>query len=76
VQYFRSMARIVLEPGEEFSHRHDTPSRTILISGTALLETDEETFPLKIGQEVFTEAGTLHHLKAIGLDEVIIECYH
>lgn len=70
------VAKIILEPGEEFSHRHDEPSATCLLSGSVELVTDNETRALEPGVWVKTDPGVLHRLIVTGKDEAIIQCHH
>jgi quercetin dioxygenase-like cupin family protein len=70
------MAKIILEPGEEFTQRHDEPSATCLLSGNVEFVVDGATMPLEVGTWVETEAGVLHRMIATGDVEAIIHCRH
>lgn len=70
------MAKIILEPGEECSHRHDEVSFTCLLSSNVDLITDSETISLEPDVWVQIEPGVLHQMKVTGAADAIIKCNH
>jgi quercetin dioxygenase-like cupin family protein len=69
------MALISLSRSEGFSHRHDADSFTSLVSGEAVLKTDDQVIQLQPDVRVFVAAGALHEVIAQS-DGVVFECHH
>lgn len=70
------MAKIVLSPGEDFSHFHDHVSQTELESGAAILSMDSKELKLEVGVSVEVPPNLNHIIRNTGAIEAVIRCYH
>lgn len=70
------MARISLEPGEEFEHSHSVTSVSLLKVGRADIRHGEKTEPLTIGVPVVTPAGVSHTIVNTGTIIATVNCQH
>ena len=71
------MAKIIVAPGETFSHIHDTDSLTDLESGQAkLVLASEQEVMLERNKPVKVGAGVKHTIVNTGKTDAVILCYH
>ena len=70
------MARIELEPGEVFEHRHDSPSTTMLVAGVVDFTLDGKTRRLVPGEQVTVPANKSHSSANGGSAVAVIVCAH
>lgn len=70
------MAKIILEPGEQFEHFHSEPSKTILLKGEAKINFRNVEMPLIIQNAVEVPALASHTLVNVGMNEAVIWCSH
>jgi len=70
------MAKIILDPGEQFEHSHDQTSQTILEEGNVDLKMLGDKITLNIGQVVDVPAHTSHTLVNQGDVRAQVQCVH
>ena len=71
------MASIILGPGEEFEHRHESDSETILRRGRVKISIGgkpERDMPAN--EPIPIPANTPHRIRNEGPDYSIVDCYH
>jgi mannose-6-phosphate isomerase-like protein (cupin superfamily) len=70
------VARILLEPGEEFEHSHSVASVSLLETGRASIRHGEKTELLTIGVPVVTPANVSHTIVNTGTIIATVNCQH
>jgi mannose-6-phosphate isomerase-like protein (cupin superfamily) len=68
------MAKITLEPGEQFAHSHAFESSTVLLAGEASLRMQGRDTVLIVNQPVFVPSDTEHVLVATGREKAFLDC--
>ncbi len=71
------MASIILGPGEEFEHQHESDSETILRRGSVKISIGgkpERDMPQN--ESIRIPAKTPHRIRNDGPDYGIVDCYH
>lgn len=70
------MARIILDPGEEFEHYHTDESLTRLVSGRVTLTCEGQSRELCRNEAVCVPAGAAHTIVNIGSTRARVDCSH
>lgn len=68
------MARITLDPGESFGHRHDHATETTLLGGSALLFLDGEVRGELTLNEVLEVGPNVEHEFVAGPNGAVMYC--
>ena len=70
------MAKISLEPKEQFEHFHLTESYSTLIKGSIKFSIENEFFYPKEGDTITIPAKKIHCMENVGDIVAIIDCAH
>ncbi len=72
------MASIILGPGEEFEHRHESDSETILRRGTRVRISIGGRSPqdMEPNKPIRIPGGMPHRMRNDGPDYSIVDCHH
>ena len=70
------MAKIILEPGEQFEHYHAGPSVTELLEGSVRLDMRDQIQTLKTGEKIDVPAAAAHTLVNTGATPAAVFCSH
>lgn len=71
------MASIILGPGEEFEHRHEGDSRTILRRGVSVkINIGGYQEPMEQDRPIFIPANVPHRIHNGGDEYCIVDCHH
>lgn len=70
------MAKIILEPNEQFEHTHTVYSETTLISGKIEFTIDKNKRMLHEGEVIKIPAHKLHIMQNVGDVVAVVDCAH
>lgn len=68
------MAKIILEPLEEFEHNHQEDSFTILLSGEATFALTGQEIHMELNKRYLTPAGQVHIMRNTGKEDCVLGC--
>ena len=68
------MAKITLDPGEQFAHFHTFESKTVLLAGKANLRMQGKETALAVNKPIIIPPHTEHVLIAKGQRKVLLDC--
>jgi mannose-6-phosphate isomerase-like protein (cupin superfamily) len=72
----KTMAAIILDPGEIFEHSHITASITHLRRGSIRCRHGSESILMQVGQRLEIPGGVPHVLENTGARRAYVDCYH
>jgi quercetin dioxygenase-like cupin family protein len=61
--------------GHTPAHRHDFEHEIYIIQGKGILQTEEESVPLKLGDAIFVPPNALHNFQNVGIAPFRFLCF-